>query len=253
MILNRMGNKSQIAYKVQQFFPRHDIYMEPFFGAGGMFFNKPKAKFNYVNDFDDDVYNLFRQLLDNKEELVEWVQKAPITETQFKEWGKGRREETPVLNAVRFLFVSNFGLYGDTSTLRISPTNPKKVILKLIDKTFAFLSDVYFLNADFRMFFKKCDYKSNIDRAFCYCDPPYLGTGNNYSASFTEQDSQDLFDTLQASELRWAMSEFDHPFIMQQAKERGLFVHTVGARQNIKNRRTEVLVTNYQIQQYSLF
>ena len=50
MILNRLGNKSLIAKKIQTHFPKHDIYMEPFFGAGGMYFNKPKAKFNYINE-----------------------------------------------------------------------------------------------------------------------------------------------------------------------------------------------------------
>src|SRR5210317_234248 len=107
MILNRLGNKSKIALKIQKHFPRHDIYMEPFFGAGGMFFNKPKSKYNFINDLDDDVYNLFRQLIDNKEELVEMLTKTPITERQFKEWGKGKKEQSNLMDAVRFLIISN--------------------------------------------------------------------------------------------------------------------------------------------------
>lgn len=42
------------------------------------------------------------------------------------------------------------------------------------------------------------------------------------------------------------MSEFNHPFILEQAKERNLNVITIGERQNLKNRRIEILVTNYQ-------
>ena len=42
------------------------------------------------------------------------------------------------------------------------------------------------------------------------------------------------------------MSEFDNEFILNQAKERGLNVIIIGERQNLKNRRTEILVTNYQ-------
>ena len=45
MILSRLGNKSAIADKIIQYFPSHEIYIEPFFGAGGMFFNKPKVYF----------------------------------------------------------------------------------------------------------------------------------------------------------------------------------------------------------------
>ncbi len=38
MILRRLGNKSRIAKEVQKYFPEHTMYIEPFFGAGGMFF-----------------------------------------------------------------------------------------------------------------------------------------------------------------------------------------------------------------------
>ena len=34
-------------------------------------------------------------------------------------------------------------------------------------------------------------------------------------------------------------------FILEQAKQRNLNVITIGERQNLKNRRTEILVTNY--------
>ena len=69
MILKRLGNKNNIAKEIQKHFPPHKIYIEPFFGAGGMFFNKPKAKYNIVNDLDSDVFNLFDVVMNQKEEL----------------------------------------------------------------------------------------------------------------------------------------------------------------------------------------
>ncbi|HBZ37548.1 MAG TPA: restriction endonuclease subunit M, partial [Balneola sp.] len=41
MILTRLGNKRALADKIIPFFPKHELYIEPFFGAGGMFFSKP--------------------------------------------------------------------------------------------------------------------------------------------------------------------------------------------------------------------
>jgi DNA adenine methylase len=253
MILNRRGNKEKIAMDVINHFPDHTIYIELFFGAGGIFFNKPKAKHNFVNDVDNDVYNLFRQLIDRKDELVQSVQDLLITEYQFKEWSAGKRESNDVLNAVRFLVLSNYGLYGRAGTLRIGAVNPKSVILENIALTHDYLKDVYFFNSDFEDAFRKIDYKSNIEKVFCYCDPPYLGTADNYSQSFTEADSLRLFDCLMASGVRWAMSEFDHPFILEQAKQRGLNVVPLGDRKNIMNTRMEVLITNYTKPQLTLF
>jgi DNA adenine methylase len=254
MILNRLGNKTKLADQIVRYFPPHRAYVEPFFGAGGMYFNKtPRAKYNFLNDLDDDVYNLFRQVLDNREELVEWLLRVPISETQFFEWGDGKREETPVLNAVRFLVLSNYGLYGKANTLRHGMVNPRGMILKQMDETFEAVRNAQFLNVDFRKLFGRLDYRSNVEEFFCYCDPPYLDTDDNYSNSFTEQDSRDLFDALADTGMRWAMSEFDHPFILAQTEERGLNLHYLGERQNLGNRRTEVLVTNYIVPQLKLF
>ena len=69
MILRRLGNKSKLAVKIQQYFPKHKLYIEPFFGAGGMFFHKPKAKYNILNDLDSDVFNLFQVVTLRKNEL----------------------------------------------------------------------------------------------------------------------------------------------------------------------------------------
>lgn len=245
MILNRLGNKDAIAADIYKYFPIHDLYIELFFGAGGMYFNKPMAKHNFLNDLDEDVYNLFRLLVDRKDDLVKAIEETPIVEKQFKLWGKGHRESDPIMKAIRFLFISNFGLYGKPNTLRIGAVWPKRVILDNIDQTIDYIKDAYFFNTDFRDVFRKIDYKDKKARTFAYCDPPYLGTDDNYSHSFTEKDSNDLFDVLHAAEIKWAMSEFNHPFILEQAAQRGLVVTEIGNRKNLMNTRMEIIVTNY--------
>ena len=66
--------------KIQPYFPPHKIYIDRFFffGAGGMFFNKPKAKYNIVNDLDSDVFNLFQVVMNQKEELEKAFYMMPI-------------------------------------------------------------------------------------------------------------------------------------------------------------------------------
>lgn len=247
MILRRLGNKKKIASKIQEYFPAHKIYIEPFFGAGGMFFNKPKAKYNIVNDLDSDVFNLFQVVMNQKEELKEAFKMMPIHSDLLEYW-KQNEETEPIKKALRFLFISNLTHLGDGGAIKCSFGNDKEILLNYIDPTFLMLGDVKFINCDFERFIEKyISFRDNDERgkAFIYCDPPYLSTSNNYSNSFTEEQSEALFDALEATKCKWAMSEFDHPFILSQAKERGLNVHIIGERQNLKNRRTEILVTNY--------
>ena len=106
MILRRLGNKKKIAKKIQAYFPPHKIYIEPFFGAGGMFFNKPKAQYNIVNDLDSDVFNLFQVVMNQKEELEKAFYITPIHSDLLNYW-KENEETEPIKKAVRFLFLSN--------------------------------------------------------------------------------------------------------------------------------------------------
>ena len=250
MILRRLGNKQAIAQKIQNYFPAHNLYIEPFFGAGGMFFNKTKANYNIVNDIDSEVFNLFQVITKSKEQLKDSFYKMPIHYDLLEYW-KTNKEIDPIQKALRFLFMSNCTLLGTGSQLRYTTQDDKDNIYKGFDKTFDIIYDVTFSNLDFRKFISSISYrhgKADIDKAFFYCDPPYLGTNDNYSNSFTEQDSIDLFDCLQATGCKFAMSEFDNEFILNQAKERGLNVIIIGERQNLKNRRTEILITNYEKQ-----
>jgi DNA adenine methylase len=250
MILRRLGNKKKIAKEIQKYFPPHKIYIEPFFGAGGMFFNKPKAKYNIVNDLDSDVFNLFQVVMNQKEELEKAFYMMPIHSDLLDYWKKNEEVE-PIKKALRFLFLSNITIMGTGSGMRYGTENPKNVLYDNLEKTFELIDDVQFSNKDFRKFFNILR-ERNFEQSFIYLDPPYLGTNDNYSHSFKEEDSKDLFDELERTGCKFAMSEFDHPFILEQAEKRGLNVITIGERQNLKNRRVEILVTNYK-NELSLF
>ncbi len=222
--------------------------MEPFFGAGGMYFNKPKAKYNILNDLDSDVFNLFQVVQHRAEELAEAFTLMPAHIDLFNYW-KTNKEADPMRKALRFLLLSNFSLYGKDTTFRSDNKNAGKMLIERIKETQAAMFGATFTNYDFRQIVKKGIYGTGENRnsVFWYCDPPYLGTGHNYESGFTEQDSLDLFDMLEATGSPWAMSEFDHPFIVDQATKRGLNIYTIGERYALKIYRKEILVTNYKV------
>ena len=246
MILRRLGNKQGIADKILQYFPKHSIYIEPFFGAGGIFFNKPKADFNIMNDIDSDVFNLFTVISTNKEEFEQLFRITPIHQELLNYW-KTTTETDPIKKAVRFVCLSNNGFMG-MPNIRFGADNNGLEVYKYLDATSKKIFGVKFDNSDFRKFLTKLCWRNEDEkqRAFIYADPPYLGTTDNYSHSFVETDSNDLFDSLQNTGCRFAVSEFDNEFILLQAKNRGLNIITIGERNNLKNRRTEILITNYE-------
>ena len=259
MILRRLGNKKKIAKEIQKYFPKHRLYIEPFFGAGGMFFNKPKAKYNMLNDLDSDVFNLFNVVVNQKEELEKAFNMMPIHSDLLEYW-KQNEEIDAIKKALRFLFLSNMTNNTTGDLRRNGFSKDKSICFNSISKINKYLneSNARFWNEDFRLFIDRIMLRGNErplqdNDTFIYCDPPYLGTSNNYISGFTENDSNDLFNSLVEKGVNFAMSEFDHPFILEQAKQRNLNIIIIGERQNLKNRRTEILVTNYKNNQTSLF
>jgi DNA adenine methylase len=127
MILNRLGNKTRIAKDIICHFPQHKTYIDMFFGAGGIFFNKPLSAYSFCNDFDDDVFNLYMVLQSDKDELIKEFDLMPVNDTLFKYWTKNN-ENDPFKKAIRFLFLSNFTING-CGALRFGEAcgNPKNI------------------------------------------------------------------------------------------------------------------------------
>lgn len=251
MILRRLGNKQGIAEDIVKYFPLHTIYIELFFGAGGIFFNKPKAKFNFCNDIDDEIINLFDVAKERKQELIEEIESTPTNDTLFKRWKK-QTETDPIKKAMRFLYLSNYSYMG-TGSLRFTAEYSVKTLLNNCMALSFDNYDVKFMNTDFRKVIGKIAWRDEDEKqkAFVYADPPYLGTNGNYD-SFSEQDTTDLFQTLVDSKMRFAISEFDNEFVIDLAKRHNLNTNIIGERNNLRNRRTEILITNY-ISQPTLF
>ena len=63
--------------------PEHRVYMEPFFGSGAVFFAKPPAQFEIVNDLDNNVVTFFRMLRERTEDLERVCALTPHSRTEF--------------------------------------------------------------------------------------------------------------------------------------------------------------------------
>lgn len=63
--------------------PEHKTYLEPFFGSGAVFFNKPKSPIETINDLDSSVVNLFKVIRDDPEELAYKIKFTPLSREEY--------------------------------------------------------------------------------------------------------------------------------------------------------------------------
>jgi DNA adenine methylase len=160
MILRRLGNKSKIAKEIYKYFPKHDTRIILFFGAGGDFFNMPKAKYTFMNDYDNNVYLCFDVLMRRKSELIDYIEKIPIHQSFWKE-AKKRQPDNEIEKVVYFLLLSNFGYMGKPDTIMFGLDNSKSHLLTNIEKSYKILveNSNKFLNEDFRNVIKKIHFR----------------------------------------------------------------------------------------------
>lgn len=84
VVIKYPGAKNRIADWVCSFIPPHDVYLEPFFGGGAIFFNKKqKAHIETINDLNDDVFNFFKTLRDDPESLTRAIELTAYSRGEY--------------------------------------------------------------------------------------------------------------------------------------------------------------------------
>ena len=83
-ILRWPGAKWRIADWIISQFPAHEVYVEPFFGSGAVFFRKPPSGTETINDIDGDVVNLFKVVRDDAENLCRAVEITPYSRQEYQ-------------------------------------------------------------------------------------------------------------------------------------------------------------------------
>jgi DNA adenine methylase len=82
-VLKYPGSKWMLADWIIRHMPRHQIYLEPFFGSGAVLFNKNPSRTETINDIDGNVVNLFRVIRERPEELAGMVCFTPWARDEY--------------------------------------------------------------------------------------------------------------------------------------------------------------------------
>lgn len=82
-VLRYPGAKWSISDWIVSHLPPHDVYLEPFFGSGAVFFNKPPSRLETINDLSVEVVNLFKVLRDNPVELERMIELTPWSREEY--------------------------------------------------------------------------------------------------------------------------------------------------------------------------
>ncbi|WP_318839261.1 DNA adenine methylase [Serratia symbiotica] len=211
-VLRYHGGKFRLFPWLHRFFPEHEIYVEPFGGAASVLLRKPRSHGEVYNDLDQDIFNLFRVLRDEKTatRLRELCESTPYSRDEFQL--AYQHTDDPVERARRTIVRSAMGFGSGAATghktgFRCEARRKYATSANVWDRYPPVLTWVAQrlrgVNIENREA-SQCISSHDTAKTFIYVDPPYMmetrtigSSGHVYRHEMTEQQHVELLEQLQ--------------------------------------------------------
>lgn len=110
------GAKFRLAKWILPYFPQHQIYVEPFGGAGGVLLHKERSGAEVYNDLDGNVVNYFRVLRDPvmQQQLIDAVAMTPYARAEFEAAWEPTTDQVELARRLAVRAQMGFGSAGAT-------------------------------------------------------------------------------------------------------------------------------------------
>lgn len=218
-VLKYPGAKNRLAKWINEYIPKHNVYLEPFFGSGAVFFNKDRCHIETINDLNDEVVNFFRVVREKPEQLYSALEMTPYSRSEYIASYIQCDNDTDIEKARKFCVKcwQGFGCAnryqnGFKSGQQSNSPNPAKAFSELpgtILLAAERLKGVQIENLPANELLKRYD----TEDVFVYCDPPYLHStrkGYLYKHEMSNQEHIELLNILKEHPGRILLSGYDN-------------------------------------------
>lgn len=213
-IIPWIGGKRRLADHLIPRFPAHTCYVEVFAGGAALYFMRPPADVEVINDINGDLINLYRVVQCHLEEFVRQFKYALASREVYK-WLQDTppRVLTDIQRAARFFYLQQHAFGGKVSgqTWGTATTAPPVNLLRIEENLSAAhlrLAQAYIENMDWG----KCMERYDRPHTLFYLDPPYWQT-EGYGVDFGLDQYEKMAAIMSSLKGKAILSINDHPDI----------------------------------------
>jgi len=213
-IIPWIGGKRRLAELLIQRFPPHTCYVELFAGGAALYFMRPPADVEVINDVNGELVNLYRVVKHHLEEFVRQFKWALSSREVFR-WLQITPPETltDIQRAARFYYLQHQAFGGKVrgQTWGTATTAPAVNLLRIEEDLSAAhlrLASAYIEHLDWA----ECVARYDRPHTLFYADPPYWQT-EGYGVDFPFEQYERLAACMRQLQGKMLLSINDHPDI----------------------------------------
>lgn len=232
----------------------HEEYREPFFGSGGVFFQKNKSKYNWLNDLDEELINFYLVIKDPllKNKIKEDVLKITPSKENFDKI-KATNPEDSYSKALKY-FIINRTAYSGIMNLpnwgfhKLKSVQPEKWPER-IELAHNKLCDTEITSFDYE---KILDAPLKGKSVLFFLDPPYFKADQKraYVKSFNSDDHSKLCQKLKNLKYPFILTydnctEIKEMYSWANIYELEWKYHTANSTVTTRKNGKELIITNF--------
>ncbi|MEI6489343.1 MAG: DNA adenine methylase [Bacteroidota bacterium] len=250
------GGKQSMLKHILPIIPEHEVYVEPFFGGGAVFWGKEPVKAEIVNDYNGLVVNFYEQLSTNFEELKKRIDATPYSRDAYKYAMVIYHQPylfSPVVKAWAFWVGTVQGFSNQIGSWRCSQTRVKESLLNFNKKGLITkgLSNRLNLVQIENMDAVKLILSKDTATTFFYVDPPYVDACQGHYGGYTQEHFNNLLNALSGLKGKFLLSSYPNEELLRFRKKYKWFSKDVNMALTAANgsgkRKVECLTANYAI------
>ena len=269
--LKWVGGKRQLMPEIRKILPKgvaNRTYYEPFIGGGALFFDlQPKRAI--INDYNEELINVYTVIRDNPNELIEDLKKHKNTAEYFYEIRAIDRQPlsnnlTKIERASRIIYlnktcynglyrVNNAGEFNSPFGKYRNPNIVNEPVIRAVSKYLNY-PQIQISNGDYELILR--DIPTN---SFVYLDPPYhpISESSNFTGyvqgGWNEGEQlrlRDVCNRLNDNGIKFVLSNSASDFIREIYSDYNIHIvqanRAVNSNPSKRGQVDEFLIRNYE-------